>query len=123
MKLDAKVAYVARDLINAERQRFAAYDEVVADYRRQGYRPARCIHGRYLWGESDIPCGACEDGEGQWDYLRVAGWALFEAKRRYAEYKRRQEAWFKIWELDVSAPGLAELVPWVSAPLNIEERV
>jgi hypothetical protein len=114
---------MALTLLNATRREYAAHDEYVASFAGTGYRPARCIHGRSLWVDHDIPCGYCEEGEGYFDYVRCASDAIADAKRRVSEHRIRRAAWQAIYAIDTEAPGLTELMGWVSAPLKVEEWV
>lgn len=49
----------------------------------RGYQFPRCIHGRSLWVDHDIPCGECEYGESD---IEVA---QSYARNRYKNYRDR----------------------------------
>jgi hypothetical protein len=121
VKLSNMEATVALSILKARRAEYAAYDEVVADYRRQGHRPARCIHGRYLWGDNDIPCGYCEEGEGTYDYQRVASEAIADAKMLVKEHRHRRAAYEAVYAVDPGYAGLGDLLVWACEPVMPRE--
>lgn len=94
---EAKVMrqHIALALLRTSRNRYAEYDAEVEAWHRdpetRKYRFPTCIHGNSLWVDHDIPCGACEDGDGRWDYLRELGYAWEEANTRVDEYHERWE--------------------------------
>lgn len=96
------------------------YANACADYSRDGFSPAYCLHGASLWVDYDIPCGYCETYGS--DYLESPlSIALREARRRVAESNRRQSA-----AIDARAAGLPisidMLLDWALEPLDINWR-
>lgn len=91
---------LALHYLRQRRRTFEAYQESVDDWYRngdgrptthggRGYRYPECIHGASLWTDYDIPCGACENGEGYWDYLRELADCKYAAQRAFDEFQRR----------------------------------
>jgi hypothetical protein len=118
VNLDLSVAVIALAIVKARRQEYANHDEYVATFVGTGYRPARCIHGASLWVDHDIPCGRCEDGDGHYDYLRVASEAISDARMLIAEHERRKAAYWAVHAVDPNLPLLGDLLSWVCEPIS-----
>ena len=122
--MTSPVVKVAMQLLPGIRVRQATiradYASACADYRRDGFGPAYCLHGASLWVDYDIPCGCCETYGS--DYLESPlSIALREARRRVAESNRRQSA-----AIDARVAGLPvdvdALLDWALEPLNLDWR-
>lgn len=80
----------------------------------KGYRYPRCIHGRSLWVDHDIPCGTCEMGE-----QRATSVAVHEAAFAVNERKRRL-AWLAEMPSRDEMPEATRLAlgTWASCPVT-----
>lgn len=77
----------------------------------RGYAFPTCIHGRSLWVDHDIPCGACEDGP---DNLYEVAW--YTTVRDVAEYLRRTRAVTQA--RDAGVPVDPNAYDWALVPLE-----
>lgn len=116
----ATVRRIALHALTESRKNFASWESACDDYRKQGYRPHYCRHGRNMWTDNDIPCGTCEEsGYYGWNYLEELGEALAYARGLMSEtVKRRSLIIPLITEFPNDTPPLSpELWAWVSAPI------
>lgn len=124
---------LALALVQQARRRYYEYDDEVNEWFRSGDgRPVRqggkgysfpaCIHGASLWTDYDIPCGACEDGLGRFDYLRELRDAVDSVAYALDEEERRKASTLEVRLLlnkDHSPAGreaLTALTAWVFQP-------
>lgn len=125
-KLGPEHLKLALKLLQARRKRWAevqaAYDADCLEWRKQGYRPHYCIHGRNMWVDYDIACGECENGEGYWEYAREAHYALSAVRYAVHEVRRRSKGLGEFWNEygDMDFP-MAEVSTWAMAPLKALE--
>jgi hypothetical protein len=121
VKLSNMEATVALSILKARRQEYAEHDAYIASFAGTGYRPERCIHGRNLWVDHDIPCGYCEEGEGEYDFQRVASDAIADAKMLVKEHRHRRAAYEAVYAVDASYAGLGDLLAWACEPVMPRE--
>ena len=112
-----QVMRIAIQLIERRRQEFAAYDADVARWYQhrhinQGLAYPVCIHGVSRYYDYDCACGACEDGDGYFDYLRVAREALYEAQLRWDNYWKAQHAYITMISLGYDAEKAGQFSQW-----------
>ena len=85
---------LALHMVHQSKARYDAYEADVRDWYRngdgkRGYTYPYCIHGVSRWVDYDCACGACEDGDGYWDYLRELHLAKHRAKQAFATRQER----------------------------------
>ena len=114
--MDAKVAKLALAEIASIRKHYEDYEDYAESFRAEGFRPQVCVHGRSLWTDADINCGACEDGYGYFDYTREAAEALDSAKRKVAESAKRVDMVVAL--AAKGAPISDELAKWTQEPVS-----
>lgn len=112
-----QVFLIAIQLIERRRQEFAAYDADVSRWYRhrhinQGLAYPVCIHGVSRYTDYDCACGACEDDDGYFDYLRVAKSALYEAQTRWDNYWKAAHAWITMIGLGYDSEKAGEFHNW-----------
>lgn len=77
----------------------------------RGYAFPYCIHGRSLWVDHDIPCGACEDGP---ENIYAIAW--YTAVRDVEEFLRRTRAVTQA--RDAGVPVDPNAYDWAMGPLE-----
>lgn len=112
-----KVMALAIELIDVQRKAYADYEADVDRWYRhhhinEGHSYPRCIHGVSRWVDYDCACGPCEDGDGYFDYLRVARGALYEAQRRWDNYWKAVDVWITMITLHYDAEKAGEFHQW-----------
>jgi hypothetical protein len=111
-----KIYSIALELIEAERRNYQEYDKAVDDWYRdpttQHLRFPNCIHGTSNWTDYDNICGACEDGDGDFDYLRVAARSLAGAKERWKNYWDAQRSYVWMISHGYDAEKAGEFSQW-----------
>ena len=81
-----KLIRLAHARLKQLKKRDARYDEECREYARQGFRPHYCRHGRNLWVDYDVICGACEDGLSNYQLALIYAHDVMHA------YKARDDA-------------------------------
>lgn len=106
--------------LKAMRRAVTGWDAYAAAMYRQGYRPERCIHGRYQWTDYDPICGGCEDGVlASYDLHQQA---LEAGKADAAEFERRIDLVNALTARGHSSPPeevLVQLRTWAVEPVRL----
>lgn len=114
MKYEAKQALI---FLNQARKRYADFEQAKVDWYRdpdtRRLKFPECIHGTSTWTDYDNICGPCENGEGYWDYVREAEWAIIRAKTALAQVDHRLHILCEI-PIHLQTP---ELKQWVKEPI------
>ena len=105
-------------LVEQARKDYANYDAYAAQEKALGLNPHYCFHGRDRWTEADIWCGSCEEGEGQFDYLRELGAALSMVRSARREVDRRMEPLKAMLAISDDAPIFGEAFAWAIEPME-----
>ena len=85
---------LALHFVHQAKARYDAYEQDVREWYEhgdgrsyanggKGHTYPYCIHGVSRWVDYDCACGACEDGDGDFEYLRELGNAKYAAKAAF----------------------------------------
>ena len=118
--LDKLESTVALALVKRERKMYAEYEEEVDEWfrtgegKRRGWAFPRCIHGRSLWVEHDIPCGWCESYGTYFNYVETLRDASARASYIVTEYRKRLSMLHELMEAGAPHGVLEPMREWVT---------
>lgn len=118
-KLSIRVMDLALQILNGYRARWAAYEYSCELDRKDGHTPHYCFHGMSRWTDYDNICGQCEDYGNHWDYVLYASMALDEAKRRYAETRKRESMLMELMRMGAPAKEVLALGEWSQEQMTL----
>ena len=87
---------VALRYLKAAKARRSAWEDECRAWAREGFAPAYCEHGTYLWTDYDPICGYCESGWTVYDE------ALWHAKRWEQEQRSLTDLLIKAIDIGAS---------------------
>lgn len=89
----------------------AEYAEECESYRRQGFIPHYCQHGKDMWTDYDNICGPCEDGYGTYEL------ALMLARADVAEMRKRTDWLAAMPKGNMPHKLFRSLLDWATEPI------
>lgn len=116
-----RIMKLALKLLQAERKKYADFDEARRDWYRSGegqagYKFPYCIHGTSTITDYDNICGGCEDGYTYFDYERDARESIDRARRAYKEYLRRSDVALTLQGMGYDKP--MPIIHWAHEALD-----
>ena len=105
---------VALRYLKAAKARRTAWEDECREWAREGFSPAYCEHGTYLWTDYDPICGYCEDGYTVYDE------ALWHAKRWEQEHHKLTELLLNAIDVGASRTVTSAIQDDINARFNKE---
>lgn len=124
---------LALHMVRQSKARYDAYEEDVRDWYEhgdgrssdrggRGYTYPYCMHGVSRWVDYDCACGACEDGDGYWDYLRELHLAKHMAKQAFKVMDERVQLYVKASNMGMPlSDDWRKMNDWVMAPVEMRK--
>ena len=103
---------VALRFLKAAKARRSAWEDACRAWAREGFAPAYCEHGTYLWTDYDPICGYCEDGWTVYDE------ALWHAKRWEQEQQNLFDLLIKAVDMGASRTVVTAIQEDIYAHIN-----
>ena len=103
---------VALRFLKAAKARRSAWEDACRSWAREGFAPAYCEHGTYLWTDYDPICGYCEDSWTVYDE------ALWHAKHWEQEHRKLIELLRNAMEVGASHTVTSAIRDDINAHFN-----